>query len=523
VRIHGRYLNILVFTAGAATLSVELTASRLLEPWFGNSLIVWASLIGLILLYLAIGYTLGGHLADRYPAPSVLCRLVGWAGFLIGVIPLAARPVLAAAARGFSGVGFNVALLGGSLAGILVLFAAPVILLGCVPPFAVRLTTSSVHASGRAAGRIYALSTAGSIIGAFLPALVLIPQMGTRLTFSAIGATLLALALYGLWAHTRRAQALLLHTGLLALVLIAAWWMWTMPIKPTPGLVFEAETPYNYIQVVRQGPETWLLLNEGEGLHSVYDPNAFLSEGIWDYFLVVPFFNPPPYTAEQVDSLCLIGLAGGTIARLYTQAFGPIPIDGVELDPAIIEVGRRYFAMTEPNLHAIAQDGRVFLRTTSHRYDVIVVDAYRPPYIPFHLTTVEFFQLARERLTEEGVLAVNVGRTHDDYRLVDAVAATVGQVFPSVYIIDEPDPGYGLGNSLVVGTVRPTQLANLRTNAAGLTHPMLVEMMRRALPRARVAQPPPDTPIFTDDRAPVEQIVHSIILRYLLTPGGHTQ
>lgn len=520
MRMYTRYLDILVFIAGMATLGVELSASRLLEPWFGNSLVVWASLIGLILLYLAVGYVLGGRLADHWPEPLLLCRLAGWAGFLIGVVPLVAQPVLGIAARGFSDWSFDLALLGGSLVGVLILFAAPVILLGSIPPFAIRLTVSDLSSSGQAAGRIYALSTAGSIIGTFLPPLVLIPWVGTRLTFSLLGAMLLLVAIGGIWLHARRVRPLIPYVIMLALVFVMGWQVWALPIKLTPGLVFEAETPYNYIQVVQQGSETWLLLNEGEGLHSVYDPGAFLSEGIWDYFLVVPFFNPPPYEAGQVDNLCLIGLAGGTIARLYTRAFGPIPIDGVELDPAIIEIGRRYFGMTEPNLHAVAQDGRVFLRRTPRRYDVIIVDAYRPPYIPFHLTTVEFFRLARARLTEEGVIAVNVGRTHDDFRLVDAVAATMAQVFPSVYIIDEPDPGYGLGNSLVVGTVRPTRLANLHANAAGLTHPMLVEMMRRALPHAREAQPPLGTPIFTDDRAPVEQVVHSIILRHLLTSGG---
>ncbi len=519
MRTQARYLNVLVFVAGMTTLGVELATSRLLEPWFGNSILVWASLISLILLYLAVGYTLGGRLADRLPELLLLCRLAGWAGFLIGWVPLLARPVLSLAVRGFSDVRFDLALLGGSLSGVLALLAVPVVLLGCITPFAVRLAVTHVGSTGQTAGRLYALSTIGSILGAFLPVLVLIPQIGTRLTFSVLGGGLLAVACYGIWLCTHRARALLPYAGMLLAVLLIAWAARLTPIKPAPGLVFEAETPYNYVQVVHQDGEMRLLLNEGQGLQSVYSPDMTLSEGIWDYFLIVPFFNSPPYPAERVDSLYLIGLAGGTIARLYTQAFGPIPIDGVELDPVVIEAGRRYFAMAQPNVRAVAQDGRFFLQATDRRYDVIAVDAYRPPYIPFHLATVEFFELARAHLTDEGVIAVNAGRTHDDYRLVDALAATLAQVFPSVYIVDEPDPGYGLGNSLVVGTVQPTRLENLRANAAALTHPLLVEMMRRALPQARVAQPPPDTPIFTDDRAPIEQVVHGIILRYLLSPG----
>jgi spermidine synthase len=166
----------------------------------------------------------------------------------------------------------------------------------------------------------------------------------------------------------------------------------------------------------------------------------------------------------------------------------------------------------------MAADGRRFLTqsTDSPPYDVIVVDAYRPPYIPFHLATVEFFALARDRLAKDGVVAVNVGRTHTDYSLVDAIAATMQQVFPSVYIVDEPDNGSPLGNSMVVATRQPTTLADFDANLPAFDHPLLVEVARRAGPQVRPAAPPPDTPIFTDDRAPVEQVVHALVLRHLL-------
>ena len=173
------------------------------------------------------------------------------------------------------------------------------------------------------------------------------------------------------------------------------------------------------------------------------------------------------------------------------EAYGPIPIDGAELDPEIIAAGRAWFDMNEPNLNAVAADGRRFLAhsAASSLYDVIVVDAYRPPYIPFHLTTVEFFALAHDRLAEDGVVAVNVGRTHTDYSLVDAIAATMQQVFPSVYIVDEPDNGSPLGNSLVVATRQPTTLADFRANLPAFDHPLLAEVARRAAPQVRLAAP----------------------------------
>lgn len=509
------YLYLLVFTAGFVTLGMELSASRLLDPWFGNSLLVWAALIGLILLYLAVGYWLGGRIADRWPQAPVLLRLAGLGAVGTGLIPTAARPVLQAASQGLAD--FDVGLLAGSMTAILILFSLPVTLLACVSPFAIRLTMGDVEGSGRTAGRIYALSTVGSILGSFLPVLILIPQFGTRSTFALLSASLLLVVLVGLARARRPWDCLGAAIGLLLVVWLG--WRPSGPVKPAAGLLYETESQFNYIQVVDAGFERQLRLNEGKGIHSVYRPYGGLADGIWDYFLIAPAFNPAPYRPEQVQGVCIIGLAAGTMVRLFTDAYGPIPIEGAELDPEIIAVGRRWFDMNQPNLRAVAADGRRFLRDSRASWDLVAVDAYRPPYIPFHLTTVEFFTLARDHLTANGVVAVNVGRTHTDYSLVNAIAATLGQVFPSVYIVDEPDEGSPLGNSLVVATRQPTSLADLQANLPFFDHPLLVEVIGRAAPHVRVATPPPGTPIFTDDRAPLEQVVHGLVLRHLLSSG----
>ncbi len=154
-------------------------------------------------------------------------------------------------------------------------------------------------------------------------------------------------------------------------------------------------------------------------------------------------------------------------------------------------------------------------------FDIIAVDAYRPPYIPFHLTTVEFFTLLRDHLSDDGVVAVNVGRTDTNFALVDAMMATMQQVFPSVFVIDEPGPPATLANSLVVATKQPTTLATFLDNAAGLPDTFPAEFrvfVQQAATHARSANPPPGTPIFTDDRSQVEQVVHSLIVDFLV--GG---
>jgi spermidine synthase len=370
-----------------------------------------------------------------------------------------------------------------------------------------------VESSGNVAGGLYALSTVGSLVGTFLPVLVLIPNIGTRNTFLLFAFVLLAVSLVGLfWELKGRAVAYLLMPVLLAaLVLLSPGGL----IKPTEygEVLYETESAYNYIQVVQWGDEVWLKLNEGQGVHSIYDPDSVLVGGIWDYFLIAPFFNDPPHTAEQVDSLALIGSAAGTVAKQYTVVYGQIPIDGVEIDPEIIRVGREYFDMTEPNLNAVAQDGRYFLANSPKKYDVIAIDAYRPPYIPFHLTTREFFRQCREHLTEEGVVAINVGRTQTDWGLVQALASTLRAEFPNVYTVDLGRPGQNLINVLVVATKQPTRLENLAANAELMTNPLLSQVAAASIPRAQEFTDP--TVVFTDDKAPVEQVVHGLILSFV--------
>ena len=285
-------------------------------------------------------------------------------------------------------------------------------------------------------------------------------------------------------------------------------------------MIYEDESAYNYISVRQWGSEHHLKLNDGIGIHSVYHPDMLLSQGIWDYFLLAPLFQSTWTETHAPDNLLIIGLAGGTVSELYTDIYGPLPITGVELDPQIIEVGQQFFDMNQENLEPIAADGRRWLaqQPSDAVWDVIAIDAYRPPYIPFHLTTVEFFQLVREHLSEDGVVAINVGRTDTNFALVDALTATLGTVFPTVYVIDEPGPPATLANSLVVATMQPMTLETLSANIADLPDsmaPEFREFVEQAATQARVASPAPDAPIFTDDRAPVERVVHSIIADYL--------
>src|SRR5690606_17241822 len=218
-------------------------------------------------------------------------------------------------------------------------------------------------------------------------------------------------------------------------------------------LVYETESSDNYIQVLEEDGRYLLSLNDGHAIHSIYDPDELLTRGPWDYFMIGPLFVTDDGPAS-IDNALVIGLAGGTSSKQITKAYGPMPIDGVEIDQEIVDVGREYFDMTEPNLNVIVEDGRYVLRTSDETYDLIAVDAYKQPYIPFQLTTQEFFQETYDHLDEDGTLVINVGRTEDDYRLVDVISSTIRSVYPHVYLIDVER----YHNTMVIATKSPSSI-----------------------------------------------------------------
>jgi spermidine synthase len=512
-----RYLYLAVFASGMTTLAVEISASRLLGSVFGTSNLVWANVIGLILLYLTIGYFIGGRWADRSPYHQTLYTILIWGAFLSALIPLVARPVLQLAAGAVVGVDAALAL--GSFVSVLVLFSLPVTLLGCVSPFTIRLAIRYPEEAGRVSGRIFAISTVGSLFGTFTPVLLFIPELGTILTFLFFAAVLYSIGIIGLWRHI--GISALRWLWMPFIILLLAMWALNGPLRaPEEGAIvlYDDESAYNYIQVQEDAEGyRYLYLNEGQGVHSIWNQTDYTYDGTWDIFLAVPFFNPPPYSPEDVDSLLVIGLAAGTIPRQFFHVYGDIPIDGVEIDPGIIEAGALYFDMNEnmmPDLTIYAQDGRYMLSHLERFYRVIAIDAYRPPYIPWHLTTVEFFQEVRDHLYPDGVVAINVGRTKTDRRLVNAMAHTMAQVFTSVHAVDVPR-SY---NTILVGTMQSTMTGNLVQNYYALPEdvdPILKEILA-VCANSVVAVEPSDV-LFTDDRAPVERLVDSMVLDFLLS------
>ena len=510
-----KYLYFTVFVSGMTTLAAELAASRLIGNVFGTSNLVWASIIGLILIYLTAGYFIGGRWADRWPDAATLYRVLAWGAFTLGVVPYIATPVLRFAAQAFEGL--DVAVLLGSFVGVSdsVLYTRHIArhdLAVCDSTHAWMIP----KAQAKLPAQIYGISTLGSFIGTFLPVLVTIPTIGTRLTFLSFSLVLLLVALIGLGKYASR-RLMAWHLWMPVILIAIAILSNNQSLKDSTGQIYETESAYNYIQVQQINGYTLLRLNDGEGVHSIYNPNTLNYGGPWAQFLVAPFFNAD-YSPNQVHRMAIVGLAAGTTARMASAVFGPIPIDGYELDPKIIEVGKKYFGENLPNLNVIIGDGRWNLEQSPYQYDIIAVDAYRPPYIPPHMTTQEFYQIVYNHLTDNGAVAINVGSVPGDRQLINGLATTMATVFPSIHIMDIP----GTLNTMIFATKQPTTADNFTANLYALSrrtdiNPILLSTMQTTFANMKPGYD--TTQVFTDDRAPIEWIVDDMVVRFTLSGG----
>ncbi len=479
----------LVFASGVAVMGLEMCASRLIAPYFGSTLSVWTSLIGLVLVFLTIGYNLGGVLADKFASRLVLGGIVTLAGGLTMALAVASEPVLKAA----WGLTLTKGLLFASLVGASALFSLPMVLLGCVCPFAMKLSIRDLGHTGRTSGHIYAISALGSVVGTFLPALFMIDAWGVRHSIMGFG-VLLIVAGVGLIGRARYIPA---AAPILLLLLPLP------PMLPAQGAIVREESPYSYLQVIGIG-ENRILVTDWNGF-SVYLPGQFRTGEYYDYLLLAPLLRGLP-PRDWLRSVFIVGLGAGTAAKQITQAYGSLPIDGVEIDPEIVALGREYFAMDEPNLSVHVTDGRAFLGTSSRQYDWVIVDAYQGSDIPFHLVTKEFFGQVRQHLRPGGVLSINIAWwTPDDPELLDRIVATVRTAFPRVYAVTGISEASG---AVLLAGGEDAAPGNISANARAVGHSGLVEIARevsgkrssRLTPVQGVSEP------LTDDRAPVSSI-----------------
>ena len=368
------------FLCGMSVMAVELSASRLLAPYFGTSSIIWTIIIGLIMISLSIGNILGGRSADKYNNIGRLFFWVWIASIWIAFIPLFGKYIITLSVVLLMWILPNNLLAAGSVLSCLVIFTFPLVILGMVSPYLVKLGVKSMDNNGKTTGKIYALSTIGSIIGTFVPTFFTIPYIGTGKTFFVFALLLNLICLFYFVTKKIKAVKYIISTIIIiALVVIPfknSYAFWTKP-------VVEDESLYNYLQVTENKDSVVLSTNVAFGVQSIYMKNRTLSGLYYDYALMAPLFIKNTSVDKDFNVLVL-GMGTGTYAKECKYFYPGSHIDGVEIDQKIVDLSKKYFDLKNNEADIFVNDGRTFLMgSEAGKYDVIMVDAYHASNTPF--------------------------------------------------------------------------------------------------------------------------------------------
>ena len=458
-------IGVAVFIAGGVLLGLEIASSRVLAPLFGNSLYVWGSLIGIVLAGLSTGYWLGGIIADRYPTPRLLVGLLGGGALLVLAIPFVDGWILDRVVDWDPGPRLN------PVIATILLFGLPSVVLGSVSPVAVRLKARSIEKLGRTAGRLFAVSTAGSIAGTFLTSFWLIPELGTdQVLASAAIALVLAAAAVALVERLVIAFAVALMiagAGLGAVVSLAPDKGGTVAasqlqnwspvyrqrsVEEREGGIEEAQSGYTILRTKDSQYHRIAVVEDDESRYLRFDSSfqsgMYIDDPYRTRFQYSDYLQLSFAYKAQTRRILYVGLGGGSAPKRTWRDFPGVRIDVVELDPEVVDIAYEYFALPrDPRLAVDVEDGRRYVSTREGPWDVIVIDAFYADSIPFHLATREFLDLARSRLAPGGLVVTNIiGAVRGpDSRLFRSMLRTYRTVFPTVAVHPVLDSG---GNDL---------------------------------------------------------------------------
>ncbi|MBQ6670803.1 MAG: fused MFS/spermidine synthase [Firmicutes bacterium] len=504
------YLYLTEFFAGMSVMAVELAASRLLAPYFSSSQIVYTIIIGTVMIAMALGNIYGGRTADKDPDPDRLYRRILVAAIWIAAIPAVGKYIIIA----ISGlVIFSVNanfLVIAAFVSAMVVFVFPLFLLGTVTPSLAAYTIGSLSDSGKVVGRLGACNTVGSIIGTFLPTFVTIPSVGTAITFLIFAGILLALCIvYFLSSKTSLARTVV---GIVLFAVCCVFGCSDSFAFWKDDLTYEGESIYNYIQVSEDDRSVILSTNVLFGVQSVYQKDGGLTGMYYDYAMAAPFMAGIQDKRVQEAAggnfdfrMLILGNGSGTFATQCRNYLGEdILIDAVEIDQGITDVAREYFSLPG-DVNVYTYDGRAFLNAVEGKYNVIMVDAYQDITVPFQMSTVEFFQLVKDHLTEDGVMVVNMSmRGKGENTINTYLADTISTLFSEVYTADVT---WSTNRELFAGNY-PGMMETFRSNVQrlrGRSAPKWAELFRMMSEvDSGLSEYTAGSRVMTDDKAPVE-------------------
>jgi spermidine synthase len=506
-RIDKATVYIAAFLSGFITMALEMLIGRTFIPYFGGTIYTWGALIGIYLTGMSIGFVLGGKASDRNPSMLALSGLFLTSSVVVTMIPFLADPVIIGILDSINDVRYA------ALAASLGLACLPAGLLAAVSPYCVRLLVSSKDESGTVSGRISGLSTAGSILGTIGTTFLLIPNFGVKSVYVFLSFLSLATGCIFLCIRavarlgSRKVPSLFLLFFLVMAPLIGTFFVVekasaqglnTLLLR-NDGLLEQVDSEYNTILIRKR--------NSSISMEFGYRSNRYVESAI-DLMnpdeLVVLYTRymstALAYTGNTVSRIALVGLGGGRTVSYFLASIPQAIADVAELDPAVIGLAQKYFSVVpSKRLQLHNKDGRVFLAQTKTKYDLLLIDAYRGPFVPFHLTTREFYLLAKERLNKGGVVAQNVEPTT---MLFDSTYATMKSVFENVDAFEAD------GNVVLVAYAgRRPGMSELEDKASSVQERLRLRYDLRGLVKKRFdVRVTPGARVLTDDFAPVEML-----------------
>lgn len=418
------------FFAGMSVMAVELGASRLMAPYFSSSQIVWTVIIGVIMIAMAIGNIWGGSFADKNPDPSALYARLLIAAIWIALIPFLGRYLIGGISLLLAAFVTKNFLVWAALFTCLAVFAFPCVLLGTVTPSLAKYTVSSLDNNGKIVGQLGALNTIGSIIGTFIPTFVIIPAVGTAATFVIFSAVLAIISILYFISAKKKAVLSVVSAAVIVAMAFAsptisfAFW--------EKDLAVEDESIYNYLQVKKDENSTVLSTNVLFGVQSIMMHKPGLTGMYYDYALAAPVMAG--LSQNSGGDILILGLGTGTFAKYCDKYFSGVQIEGVEIDQKIADLALEYFELPE-KVDVSVYDARAYLKESTKKYDVIMVDAYQDITIPFQMSSVEFFTQVKEHLKDSGVMVVNMNmKSSAKGSINDYLCDTIAAVFGNAYI-----------------------------------------------------------------------------------------
>lgn len=470
-------LPVAVFTGGAVVMVLEILGTRIVGPVYGTSLFTWSALIAVTLVSLSLGYWLGGRLADRRPSPAAMFLLFDAAALMVALIPLLRAPVF--------GLTHPMGLRSGALLSSVLLFFAPLTVLGMISPYAVRLAVRVVDSVGRTAGRLYALSTAGSLAGTLLTGFYLIPTFHVRMILL-VSAVVLALpaAIY----QVASARAGLAAT--LAALVAASLGLGLVPDSPK-YVLYSRDSFYSQIKVAQGGNFRAFLLNGA--IQSLSVPGRRVGLAVYPYLMADEVWRARPGGHEAL----IVGMGGGLLPPLLDSR--GVHSTVVEIDPAVVEAARKYFLYDAVRAPVAIADGRRYLAGDRRKYDYILLDAFAGEAVPIHLLTQEIMASVADRLNPGGVVALNFVGFRGGPRALPlrSIAQTIRSEFPYLRAL-ACGTGGEFGGNLLIASREPLEIST-PSSAAGVPPEVLAEF-RAAAPESLSGE----AHILTDDYNPLD-------------------